>query len=67
MRRQKRDMSDRAYHKGYQAGFKGRHREDCPHTQAASREHWLAGWREGRNDHWEGLNTFASEQKQALQ
>lgn len=63
MKRQKRDMSVRAHLKGYNAGFHGRNRDACPHTQGAPREQWLAGWRQGRQDQWDGLNETASLQK----
>ncbi len=54
MRRQKRDMSDRAFQKGYQAGFSGKNKDMCPHQQLATRQNWLTGWREGRHDAWDG-------------
>ncbi len=64
MRRQKRDMADRAYQKGYQAGFTGRNKDSCPHQQDNLRQEWLTGWREGRNDHWAGFSDIAALQKQ---
>lgn len=54
MRRQKRDMNDRAYQKGYQAGLVGRSMESCPHEATAQRHYWMSGWREGRSDHLDG-------------
>jgi ribosome modulation factor len=54
MRRRKRDMKDRAYHKGYQAGLVGRSLESCPHAEEQQRYFWISGWREGRSDHWDG-------------
>ncbi|ARN76162.1 ribosome modulation factor [Oceanicoccus sagamiensis] len=54
MRRQKRDMAERAFSKGYQAGSTGRHKETCPHDNGAVRQQWLTGWREGRTDQWDG-------------
>ena len=54
MRRQKRDMNNRAFHKGYQAGLDGRSIEICPHESEAQRQFWLSGWREGRSDQWDG-------------
>ena len=54
MRRQKRDMNDRAYHKGYQAGLVGRSMESCPHSSEQQRHNWISGWREGRSDNWDG-------------
>ncbi|MEE4190242.1 MAG: ribosome modulation factor, partial [Halieaceae bacterium] len=35
MKRRKRDMNDRAYHKGYQAGLVGRSMDTCPHNAEA--------------------------------
>ena len=55
MRRQKRDMNNRAYHRGYQAGLDGRSSEVCPHSNDQQRQNWLSGWREGRSDQWDGL------------
>jgi ribosome modulation factor len=55
MRRQKRDMNSRAFDKGYQAGVTGRSIDFCPHSEEAHRQSWISGWREGRNDHWDGL------------
>ncbi len=54
MRRQKRDMTERAFSKGYQAGAGGRHKETCPHDGGDVRQQWLTGWREGRTDQWDG-------------
>lgn len=55
MRRQKRDMNDRAFQKGYQAGLVGRDQGTCPHTTQAARHYWLSGWREGRSDSLDGF------------
>jgi ribosome modulation factor len=55
MRRQKRDMSTRAFDKGYQVGVGGRSLDLCPHEEQEQRQHWIAGWREGRVDQWDGL------------
>lgn len=63
MKRQKRNPSERAYSKGYIAGFDGRSRSACPHEVEKTRYEWLNGWREGRQDQWSGLNKFASAQK----
>ena len=54
MRRQKRDLSERAYQKGYLAGVNGKHKERCPHEQEQIKQQWLTGWREGRTDQWDG-------------
>ncbi len=66
MRRQKRDMTERAYQRGYQAGIAGKQKASCPHTQDQIRQEWLTGWREGRNDLWDGLPTISVLQKQAF-
>ncbi|MGV6806810.1 MAG: ribosome modulation factor [bacterium] len=66
MRRQKRDISHRAYIKGYQAGFNGRTRESCPHAEnTISQINWLNGWREGREDKRLGYNEQTGQQKVA--
>ncbi len=55
MRRQKRDVQERAFQKGYRAGVSGRNKEGCPHEIGATRQQWLTGWREGRTDQWDGF------------
>lgn len=66
MRRQKRDMNDRAWQKGYQAGVGGRSNETCPHEHEAQRQYWLSGWREGRSDQWDGLTGISGVHKQVI-
>ncbi|NIB44558.1 ribosome modulation factor [Pseudomaricurvus alkylphenolicus] len=63
MKTQKRNQSERAFSKGYQAGIEGRSRSLCPHETGSIRETWLSGWREGRTDHWDGYNRAAQAQK----
>lgn len=63
MKRQKRNQVDRAFGKGYQAGVMGRSRSLCPHDTGNARQEWLTGWREGREDHWNGFNRVASAQR----
>ena len=66
MRRQKRDSSQRAFIKGYQAGFNGRNKTTCPHSNNTSiAQDWLNGWREGREDNWNGYNEQTCQQKVA--
>ncbi len=60
MKRQKRDMKDRAFSRGYQAGVSGRSRDLCPHEQQSVREEWMRGWREGRSDNWDGLSSVTA-------
>jgi len=66
MKRQKRDLTERAFQHGYQAGLGGRRRDLCPHTQGQTREQWIAGWREGRSDLWDGYGVVPGIQKMAL-
>lgn len=51
MKKHKRDVHRRAYLKGYQAGISGRSKDESPVGQ---RVDWLAGWRDGRADFWDG-------------
>ncbi len=56
MKRQKRDMTERAFAKGYQMGNAGRSNELCPHHEiSVQRQAWLNGWREGWADHVNGF------------
>ncbi len=55
MKTQKRDMTERAFSKGYQTGSSGRANDNCPHQDENTlRQAWLNGWREGWSDHVEG-------------
>lgn len=63
MKRQKRHQTERAFSKGYTAGIEGRSRSLCPHDEGDSRQIWLSGWREGRQDHWDGFNRAAQAQR----
>lgn len=66
MKKQKRDLQERAYQRGYRAGLDGRRSDICPHVQEEMRQQWLSGWREGRNDHWDGFGVVPGIQKMAL-
>jgi ribosome modulation factor len=66
MRRQKRDLTERAFHKGYQAGVSGRAKDSCPHENGEPRQHWLTGWREGRTDQWDGYTGVSGIHKMDL-
>ncbi len=59
MKRQKRNQVGRAVSRGYQAAIAGKSRHLCPYETGDARHGWLTGWREGRQDHWNGYNTLA--------
>ncbi|WP_188151433.1 ribosome modulation factor [Teredinibacter waterburyi] len=63
MKSQKRSHSERAFARGYRAAVTGKSRTLCPHVNGDARQEWLTGWREGREDHWNGFNTLAQVQK----
>ncbi len=63
MKRQKRNHTDRAFHKGYQAAMSGRSWDQCPFETGEARQLWMSGWREGREDHWRGFDTRTQLQK----
>lgn len=54
MKRQKRDMMERAFQRGYKAGSEGKSKEMCPKPNGPEHQQWINGWREGRQDHWDG-------------
>ncbi|WP_151703316.1 ribosome modulation factor [Nitrincola alkalilacustris] len=56
MKRQKRDPSSTLFSRGFNAGIGGKSKEDCPVTEAEKRSHWMRGWREGREAHWNGMS-----------
>lgn len=56
MRRQKRDLMERAYQRGYLAGLKGKSKSLCPKADGPEHQEWINGWREGRTDHWSGMD-----------
>ncbi len=66
MRRQKRDMNNRAFQRGYQTGLAGKSQDKCPHETGDPRIEWMNGWREGRVDNWEGYTGVASVQNIAV-
>jgi len=66
MKRQKRDPSQRAFLKGYQAGFDGRNKNSCPHHTTTPCAHdWYNGWREGHEDRLRGYKLHTEQQKVA--
>ena len=54
MKRQKRDLTERAFNRGYRAGLSGRSKDLCPTENPAVRQSWMNGWRAGREDNWSG-------------
>lgn len=54
MKKQKRDLEERAYSRGYRAGVERRSKDLAPVAEGLQRDAWMAGWRSGRADHWDG-------------
>ncbi len=54
MKRQKRDRTSTLYSRGFQAGLEGKSKSSCPVSSTDLRSHWMSGWREGREAHWNG-------------
>lgn len=54
MKRHKRDKEDRAFARGYQIGRNGKSKELNPYGDTYIRQSWLSGWRQGREDNWNG-------------
>ena len=65
MKKQKRDLCERAYARGYRAGLERRSKDLAPATGTV-RDHWLAGWRNGRADNWDGLTGVSGIHKMAV-
>lgn len=63
MKKLKRDPLSRAFTRGYKAGCDEKSRSSCPHETGEARQYWLSGWREGREDHWNGFNKQAQMQR----
>lgn len=55
MKRHKRERSELLYSRGFTAGLTGRSQEACPYQDINLRQHWMAGWREGRTSQREGI------------
>lgn len=66
MKRHKRDPSNRAWNKGYQAGFIGRSRDACPHQALTQRESWIDGWTMGQRELSEGTLPLAGFHKRLI-
>ena len=66
MKKYKRDQDHRSYVKGYQAAVQQRSLATCPYQkQSVMAYHWSRGWREGREDYWNGFNQASFQQKVA--
>ncbi|MCS5587559.1 MAG: ribosome modulation factor [Porticoccaceae bacterium] len=66
MKKHKKDLSHRAFIKGYQAAITKRSLSSCPYQQTSPLGfHWNTGWRQGRADYWNGLNQATLQQKAA--
>lgn len=60
MKRHKRDLTARAFNKGYRVGLLGKSLNLCPTTTSDNRHQWLMGWRQGRSDYWDGYQGISS-------
>ncbi len=56
MKRQRRERSDLLFARGFQTGVDGRSMDLCPYQAVNLRQHWVAGWREGRVAFHQGLS-----------
>lgn len=64
MKKHKKDLSHRAFIKGYQTAIQQRSISNCPYQpESKLAYHWCTGWRQGRADYWDGLSTASMQQK----
>ncbi|GAA5523470.1 ribosome modulation factor [Microbulbifer aestuariivivens] len=63
MKRQKRNQWERAFCKGYQAASENKAQNLCPYVDGPLHQEWMNGWREGREDYWNGFKASAKAQK----
>ncbi|WP_346839877.1 ribosome modulation factor [Microbulbifer sp. SAOS-129_SWC] len=63
MKRQKRNHTERAFYKGYLAAMNNKAEDSCPFVNGNSHQEWINGWREGREDYWNGLDETTKAQK----
>lgn len=63
MKRQKRSQSDRAFCKGYLAATENKPLESCPYANGDRHQQWVNGWRDGREDYWNGFGASTKAQK----
>ena len=55
MRSIKRNLDERFYNRGFEAGRAGRSRDICTMAQGPGRDAWLSGWRDGLTAACDGL------------
>lgn len=60
MKRQKRDPMDRAFERGYRIGLEGKSKSLCPNDEGAAHQEWMNGWRQGRDDNWNGMKAMSA-------
>lgn len=53
MKKQKRNPENKTFTRGYRAGAERKSKDLAP--VGTSNAIWMAGWREGRADNWDGL------------
>ncbi|AMX02656.1 ribosome modulation factor [Microbulbifer thermotolerans] len=63
MKRQKRDPSERAFYRGYLAATQNKALANCPYENGNLHQAWVNGWREGREDYWNGFGGSTMAQK----
>jgi len=66
VKKHKRDQEHRSFVKGYQAAVQGRTLAAIPYQENSIMAfHWSRGWREGKEDYWNGFNQHSFQQKAA--
>jgi len=64
MKKHKKNLSHRAFVRGYQAAIKERSLSTCPYQHASDLGfQWCTGWRQGRADYWDGFSQATMQQK----
>lgn len=58
MKKHKRDVTQRAFNRGYLVGQEGKSKDLCP-TSGTDKENWIAGWRAGISDNLDGMTGVA--------
>jgi ribosome modulation factor len=64
MKKHKKDLSHRAFVRGYQTAIQQRSISTCPYqTESELGFQWCTGWRQGRADYWSGFSQATMQQK----